>query len=401
MKTNKLFNLINILIICLLIVWDTLQRTLLDGFDGRGRVLLTLTIILFLRNIFLNKNYKKTIFYKKSALKFWLIWFVYAVVNTIYNYSLKTIPIDAFIAIYLFMPFAIMSTVASLPIKYLQYLLKCLGITIYSSFILYFMTSGAFNGRFVVERFDPNEFSLLILLLLVLMSVSYLLKKITITQYSILLLLPIYFTIMLGSRMGFIGALILVISVFLVSSKKKKIITFKRTLVILGVTILPLIYILNNTVVGERLSNTTQDNEKLTENYAEGTILEKFGDRGLYYILGWEAFTDSPITGIGLRNFQDNYYYTVLHSEFMVQLAELGLIGFCLYFLFNYSIFKTIKKARKWTKQSIALYNYLLIVFGVILISSSVLFLYQSMSAAIFYGLLLLLTSKEAIWKLN
>jgi len=401
MKTNKLFNLINILIICLVIIWDSLQRTLLDGFDGRGRLLLILTAFLFLRNIFLNKRYKKALLNKKSALKFWFIWFIYVIVNTIFNYTLKTVPIDAFIAIYIFAPFVIMSTVASLPIKYLHYLLKWLGISIYSSFILYFMTSGTLGGRFVVERFDPNEFSLLILLLLVIMGISYLINKITLIQFCFLLLLPVYFTIMLGSRMGFIGVLILVLGVFLVSTKKKKIISFKRSLVILGLTILPVLYILNNTVVGERLLNTTQDNEQLTENYAEGTVLEKFGDRGLYYVLGWEAFNDAPITGIGLRNFQDNYYYTVLHSEFMVQLAELGLIGFSLYFLFNFSIFKAIKKARKWTKQSIALYNYLLIIFAVIIISSSVLFLYQSTSAAIIYGVLILLTSKQAILKLN
>ncbi len=129
-------------------------------------------------------------------------------------------------------------------------------------------------------------------------------------------------------------------------------------------------------------------------NYAEGTVFEKFGDRGVYYVRGWEAFKDEPITGIGLKNFLHNYWPTVLHSEFMVHLAELGLIGFILYLLFNISVFRSIREAKK-TNASALIYNYLFFVFGAIMISASVLFMYNSMATAIIYGLILLLTNSK------
>ena len=43
MKAGKLFNLINILTISLIMLWDALQKTFLDGFDGRGNYNLGIT----------------------------------------------------------------------------------------------------------------------------------------------------------------------------------------------------------------------------------------------------------------------------------------------------------------------------------------------------------------------
>ena len=287
-----------------------------------------------------------------------------------------------------------MSTIASLPTNNLRYLLKWLGLTSYFIFISYFINSDIVNGRVTLQRFDPNEFSLTIYLLIVLLGMSYLKKTITITQFLFLLILPMGFSIMIGSRMGFIGVLLLTLGPILSSPRKRKIISIKRSLIILSLIALPSFYLMNNTVLGERFIATTSNTEALTENHVEGTFFENFGDRGVYYVLGWKALTDKPITGIGLNNFKHKYYYQVLHSEFMIQLAELGLIGFFFYVSFNISLLSAIQKERM-RMLSISFNNYLLIIFFVLLLSSSVLFLYKSYSIAIIYGLLILLTNKK------
>ena len=71
--------------------------------------------------------------------------------------------------------------------------------------------------------------------------------------------------------------------------------------------LLLLSYIFGETELGERLLSTTSQSELLETNPAKGTIFEYYGDRGAYYFLGFQAFLDAPIFGIGLKNFQ-NYY---------------------------------------------------------------------------------------------
>ncbi len=215
-----------------------------------------------MNNLLKNRRYRNTLYSKKSVFKFWLFWFIYATINTLFKYSIQGLSIDGFIGYNLFMPFVMMSTVASLPIKFLGYLLRWLGLSVYISFIIYFVTSSFQGGRFMVANFDPNEFSLMIYLLLILIGLSYLKNKITRIQFVFLLSLPVYFAIMLGSRMGFIGTMILVLAPFLTSIKKNRMISYRRFFIIIGLSVIPLFYIINNTVVGERLLNTTESYEE-------------------------------------------------------------------------------------------------------------------------------------------
>jgi O-antigen ligase len=399
MTRKEILNRVNIGIVCGILFWETIQKTILKGIDGQGRFLLVLVSILLIRNVIENKSYRNRLFSKESPIKIWFFWFLFASINTLFQYSLKDIELQTFIGIYLFVPFAIKSTIASISSEYTILLIKWLGITVYTCLILYFSNIEIESGRFKLDNFDPNEFSLFLFLIIVLIGLGYFLNKLSELQVIFLLLLPIYFSIMLGSRMGFIGTLLLTSGIFIISYRKGMFISLPRFFIIIILTIVPLSYIFNNTVLGERLNSTTENSAQLKENYAEGTSFEKFGDRGLYYVLGWEAFKNSPLIGIGLRNFKDNYYYTVIHSEYMVHLAELGIIGFSLYLLFLFKVLKSIYKARKEVTLTIQLYNYLLIVFCVLIISATVLFMYHSIAVAIIFGLLLFCIKKETIQK--
>lgn len=93
--------------------------------------------------------------------------------------------------------------------------------------------------------------------------------------------------------------------------------------------------ILNNTMVGERLLNTEKQTEEYTNLQTGIPILDLMGDRGIFYYIGWMNFLDNPISGIGLYNFADyNNYPVPVHSEYMIHLAEGGLIGISIFLIF-------------------------------------------------------------------
>jgi O-antigen ligase len=73
-----------------------------------------------------------------------------------------------------------------------------------------------------------------------------------------------------------------------------------------------------------------------------------FDGRARYYLDGWDLFLNNKINGIGLTNFM---YYDIrsraLHTEYMAQLAEGGLIGTLLFLLFYSYIIISLFKIRK------------------------------------------------------
>jgi len=73
------------------------------------------------------------------------------------------------------------------------------------------------------------------------------------------------------------------------------------------------------------------------------TIEAMFDHRAAQYIIGWETFKNNPINGVGLSNFVNvSGYSTPLHSEYMVQISECGLIGVSLFALFYGYIIKKL-----------------------------------------------------------
>ena len=85
-------------------------------------------------------------------------------------------------------------------------------------------------------------------------------------------------------------------------------------------------YVMDYTHLGERIKGTEEQGEYMNESDVEQ--LNFLGDRALQYVMAWDLFLENPITGIGLFNFQIVADFPfVLHSEYMVQLCECGIIG--------------------------------------------------------------------------
>ncbi|PHS14738.1 MAG: hypothetical protein COA86_15180 [Kangiella sp.] len=384
---------INIFLICLLFLWQGVQVTIADGLDGAGRLVTLLALILLFINLFFNSHYRKQFIEKNSIIRIGLFWCVYAVLNSAIKYNSDEVSTFTFISINLVIPFILMSSLSALRVESIMLLLKCLKYTVYVVCLLMFIYADVVNGRLNVSLIDPNELSLIVYLLIILITISYLLRQQTVMQTVLLLLPPLYFSVQIGSRMGVVGTGMLLIGLFFVT--RNKVISFKRVVVLIPIAIIVLTYILNQTVVGERLLNSSEESQQLTDQSAEGTIFEYYGDRGLYYIIGWQAFLDEPATGIGLRNFQYNYYATVLHPEVMIQLAELGLIGIFIYIAFQSKVIVAIFSLRQRKSNISILYNYFPFIVAVLFFSSTTLFLYSSYSIAIIYGLMILFLKNE------
>jgi hypothetical protein len=390
----------NLLYLGIIFIWSALQKTILNGIDGQGLFVTLLSIGIFLHNFLNFKSYRLMFYGKHSIVKLWFLWFIYAAINSIFLFDERQITLYTFISVVLFVPLIVMSIVASFPRHQLFKFLKYFQYSLYITFIIYFLNANLVEDRFNLELIDPNELSLIIILLLSLIFIRYVRLEINLIQLVVLSALPISFIILLGSRMGFTAVSILIMGLILLSKKPNKTFSSTKILILTPFIILILNLILFNTVLGERLLNTSNQNKTLTSNPAEGTVFENFGDRGVYYILGWKAFLEKPVFGIGLKNFTQ-YWSSVLHVEYMIQLAELGIVGFLIYFKFLMKIFNELRRKKIIYKASDKKVNiYLFFVFGALIFAGSVLFLYNSIAVAGLFGLLILLTKKRTLIKI-
>ena len=199
---------------------------------------------------------------------------------------------------------------------------------------------------------------------------------------------PIYVIMKTGSRMALGMATLMILFAWL---SKYGNLNFKNIILIIvfgGVLAYGGNYILDNTMIGDRLMATTEQGEEL--EISTGTILDYYGDRGLQYYFSWSYFLENPVTGIGFHKWQ-LYSPTehVCHSEYMVQYVECGLIAFIPYVFFLLSLFYILLskfrrgKGKKERTTSIILAALLLsIVF-----SNSVLWSYNIHAIFIIYGL--------------
>lgn len=215
----------------------------------------------------------------------------------------------------------------------------------------------------------------------------YVRKKIKLLSLVILLILPFYVAILTGSRMTLGASLFIIAGTFIVSRNKKNILSLIGGIFILTIIAIITYYILEYTLVGERLAGTTTQMEESSQ--ATGTILDLFGDRGIQYYVSWPYFLDYLVTGIGLRHWmEDGPTGYVCHSEYLTMYLENGLIGIALYAAFYYQIIKRLfqhKAATAGTGKNI--FKYLLLTFIALLFINSVLWSFDSLGFFAVYAL--------------
>jgi O-antigen ligase len=190
----------------------------------------------------------------------------------------------------------------------------------------------------------PNEIGFSSVVLIVFLYLKYIYKEYELKKLLLLLILPVYIIFAVASRNAFGALLILFVSHFLIHRSRNKVNNFTKLLIGTVIVLSTLFLVSKFTYLGQRLSHTTAQGSELNQpDYnPKGTIFEKFGDRGIFYTMGYAIFKEHPIRGIGLGNFfLFNGEYSQ-HSEYMIQLCETGIIGSFLFLLFYGWIWKSI-----------------------------------------------------------
>lgn len=135
----------------------------------------------------------------------------------------------------------------------------------------------------------------------------------------------------------FILALFYLLTKFDIRSSKNKILLFIAFCLTYGAYSL----VMNYTLLGKR----TMELNEMEYSIPVPEYLNFLGDRAVQYVLGWNLFIDNPINGIGIYNFMYVTGFPVpFHTEYMVQLAEGGVIGALIFIFYIVSYFKGIKK---------------------------------------------------------
>ena len=171
-------------------------------------------------------------------------------------------------------------------------------------------------------------------------------------KYLILLLFLGFIAIVfVSTRKALIGWFIILFFLLLSEVKIRKLSSLVALLFFFSILIFIYEYIMNYTQIGSRLAELSQMGDVI-RGVQVPSYMKFLGERAVHYILGWELFKKSIWTGIGLGNFQNLTNFPVqLHTEYMVQLCEGGIVGSIIYLIFYISLFnvvwKTYKKGHK------------------------------------------------------
>ena len=337
---------INYFYIAFVILWLPINLAFLN-IDGKGRIPAIITVLVLIINTLNDNRFYKNHFLARPFY-LWLIWIIYNSINlSIKGFNSET-SLGLYIITVLFIPYFSMvisyKEIQRDKIKFLNFIVAVL--VIFSLLSITVLGKGELtdsDANLEVQRVSGklgNMGPLVSLFILFFLSLLYIIKN---KRFGTLIIFSIYIVgiVALSGTRKAIGAVMLIL---LTSYLAKIKFTFKNILATLFITLAITIgynYAMENTALGVRFEKGLEDGEKANTTKIEA--LNFLGDRAFFYIDGWMIFTENPLSGIGLENYtsvsKSNYR---LHTEYMVQLTETGLIGASLFLLFNLSIGKRL-----------------------------------------------------------
>ena len=344
MKIN--LSSLNYFYILLSIIWIPLQKSIFV-IDGAGRSLIFFTIITSLLNLSDKKS--RRLIYSKPII-FWGIWVIYSICNSYLKGFHLEGSITNFFIFQLLLPYLVMLITARELIINKKKIIRFFIIVFLTHFILTFLAYGN-------KLFDPtlrstdsfvNVLALNMIFLIFFSSLMYANRWFKL-RHALVLTSLVLFIILLTQTRKALGASMIFIVFFLLSKVKFSLLNLFKTSIFSVSLYFGFIFLLNNSEIGERLTEIEEVGIKgNTTNYE---WLNFLGDRILFYIEGWDLFLQNPFTGIGLTNFSYiSDFEIVIHSEYMVQLTENGIIGVFLFMLFNVFIVKKLINSLNNTK---------------------------------------------------
>lgn len=359
--------LYNIFYLFFCIIWPPLQMYYL-GVDGAGRTILALSIPALLCNV-LSLRHQKNIL-RSPAFICWIILVAFSIVNSLMKgYSAESGSLAFFKTNYI-APF-IFFYVLILELE--RDYTNCLRVLFYALLTYIFLCLGSMSldddERIVAEGLK-NLLPLHSTCLVFVGGLLYRNRNLSAVLFYSIVLLAIVVTMLSGTRKA-LGAIIILLTGIIINNgdnEKRSIGYYARLIFFFVILYWGVGFIMDNTMIGSRLAGTAEQstvelvgNKKL--NMVLNTIL---GDRAIQYELGYITFLKHPWTGIGLTNFMSvtGYPYR-LHTEYMTQLCENGIIGFLLLMLFYFFLIrKLLVNFKKYGDDiTIVLFGLLAILF--------------------------------------
>lgn len=239
--------------------------------------------------------------------------------------------------------------------KNFEQTIKTLFLCFMGYLLLSFVVNGGisndeFNGRMsgVIYATELGQTAALTGVYIAYYSLLHNWNKLKIAAYYSLPLMVILFTQSRNSlamiAIGIIGH-----SVAYYYKKGKKISRLLISLsILLVVSFFVFDFIIEDTEIGKRLSNTEEVRRSQEVNdLSTGTLFDTVvGDRLKYYVLGWTYFLESPFTGIGMWNFEyKSKGEYPLHTEYMIHLSEGGVIALFLWLIFITLLIKGVRNS--------------------------------------------------------
>ena len=356
-----MIHFINILFLGYVIIWPLFSRSVAQ-LDGAGRIYMFLGALVMLLN-FPNEKFRRVL--KSPICWIWLIWILYSVANNIRAGIPPPggISLVSFVFVYLIIPFIsmwiaayemmtrpreLMSSLMSISVLYLVWGL------------FYIMISPSTTER--AGQILGNEFALAALAIVAFACLSYSMSLIKGWTWVFLVLLSTMAIFLVATRKAFSGELILLFMFYISRNNKFTLGNVLKSLVMLLIAYWAISYVMENTMMGERFNTIEDEAEKY--NTTNSWFLSLLGDRALFYIKGWALFLQHPLYGIGLNNFMTVTDYPMpIHSEYMVQLVENGIIGFIIYLFFVMALFKCSRRIQYIRLKGVALGWILCVLF--------------------------------------
>lgn len=348
MSNNKIISIVNYLFIFLVINYDIFVKFISEiDSTGYGLIFLSIIVVIFNGRQFSNLQLKKPIV-------FWLIWCFYVFIN--YYIHPHNNPIGVF-ALYrkIFIPLVTLTIVVK---EYKENSYKLLWLCMITH-IIYMLSGYYFDSGILYRDLGYNNdlgnayatissFSLFYLILLNRCG------KLKTLWFVLLSIVVIFVLAMSGTRKAF-GFGILLLCFYVLSYFNLK--SIKSWIIVIGCALIGIWgynYLMSNTFMGERMEflESQQEQYMLPTNAPEFVYL--LGDRAPHYYYGWMNFLDRPLLGVGVlqsRVQQESDILAYIHSEYIVQLSDNGIIGFLLFLMLYYwvgiRILRKVKKDKK------------------------------------------------------
>lgn len=324
--------------------------------DAAGRTIILLSVIVFLLNW---KGIILTV-RKSAAVQIWCALTIYAIINSLIKGFVSESGLFSFMNSNFLSPLVLLLVFSS-TMRISRYL--CIKTSL--ALLVIYLILGALHLEITEsERMMSgmgNALPLTCVSCFFFTSLLWVEKKIHWWGFASLSAFCLLIIILSATRKAFGAYVIILIGTALSKRSKNTIVYYAKLSVFVLLLCAGVYFLMNNTLVGERIQSGKEDSEGYIPNNPEQNdlFLTLVGDRSGQYVQGAQVFLKNPITGIGICNYM-NYTGASyrLHTEYMVQLCENGIIGFVLLWMFYYFVWKNIKRFRRQSKSLFTLLSF-------------------------------------------